>query len=535
MRPAGSKFKNLSDLEIDPLYTAESARRSGKKGSDRTEPGLPGKFPYTRGIHPTMYRGRLWTMRQFSGFGTAEDTNKRYHYLLGQGTTGLSVAFDMPTLMGYDSDHPRSRGEVGRCGVAIDSLGDMKTLFRGIPLDRASTSMTINGPAVVLLAMYAVVGDEQGVSRKKLRGTLQNDILKEYIAQKEWICPPRPSLKLINDTIRFCAEEIPQFHPISISGYHIREAGSTAVQELAFTLYDGLTYVKSAIEAGLRIDDFAPRLSFFFNAHNDFFEEIAKFRAARRLWAREMKRRFHPKNSASLTLRFHAQTAGCSLTAQQPYNNVVRVALQALSAVLGGAQSLHTNSLDETLALPSEEAVTLALRTQQIIAHESGVVNTVDPLGGSYYLETLTNRMEEGAEKYFKRLDAMGGMVAAIEQGYPQREIHRAAAQYQREVDAGERIIVGVNRFTDAHEIPIPILKIPQATEDRQVQRLKRRKAHRSKRRLSAALSHLTEAASKDDYLMPFVIEAVRAEATVGEICDVFRNVYGEYKEGNEF
>jgi methylmalonyl-CoA mutase N-terminal domain/subunit len=535
MRPGGLKFKNLSNLEIDPLYTAGSVRRSRKDRSGPTDPGLPGKFPYTRGIHPTMYRRRLWTMRQFSGFGTAEDTNQRYHYLLGQGTTGLSVAFDMPTLMGYDSDHPRSKGEVGRCGVAIDSLEDMKTLFRGIPLDRASTSMTINGPAVVLLAMYAVVGDGQGVSRKKLRGTLQNDILKEYIAQKEWICPPTPSLKLINDTIRFCAEELPQFHPISISGYHIREAGSTAVQELAFTLYDGLTYVESAIAAGLGIDDFAPRLSFFFNSHNDFFEEIAKFRAARRLWAREMKRRFHPKNPASLTLRFHAQTAGCSLTAQQPYNNVVRVALQALAAVLGGSQSLHTNSLDETLALPSEEAVTLALRTQQIIAHESGVANTADPLGGSYYVETLTNRMEAEAVKYFNRLDAMGGMVAAIEQGYPQREIHRAAAQYQREVDAGERIIVGVNRFTDAHEIPIPILKITQATEERQVRRLKHRKSRRSQRRLASALSRLTEAARKDDYLMPFVIKAVLAEATVGEICDVFRKVYGEYREGNEF
>jgi methylmalonyl-CoA mutase N-terminal domain/subunit len=474
-------------------------------------------------------------MRQFSGFGTADHTNKRYHYLLGQGTTGLSVAFDMPTLMGYDSDHPKAMGEVGRCGVAVDSLEDMRALFKGIPLDRVSTSMTINGPAIVLLAMYTVVADEQDVPRKKIRGTLQNDILKEYIAQKEWICPPSPSLKLINDTIRFCIEEIPQFYPISISGYHIREAGSTTVQELAFTLYDGLTYVQSAIEAGLNVDDFAPRLSFFFNAHNDFFEEVAKFRAARRLWAREMRRRFHPKKSASLALRFHAQTAGCSLTAQQPYNNVVRVALQALSAVLGGAQSLHTNSLDETLALPTEEAVTLALRTQQIIAHESGVKNTVDPLGGSYYIETLTNRMEEETIKYFKRLDAMGGMVAAIEQGFPQREIHHAAAAYQQEVDASERIIVGVNRFAEGHEVPIPTLKITQATEDRQVHRLKRRKARRSRRRLSAALSRLTRAAKLDDYLMPSVIEAVRAEATVGEVCDVFRSVYGEYREGNEF
>lgn len=535
MKSGGAKFKNLSNLEIEPVYTAESVRRSRKKRGTGIDPGLPGQFPYTRGIYPTMYRERLWTMRQFSGFGTAEDTNKRYHYLLGQGTTGLSVAFDMPTLMGYDSDHPKSRGEVGRCGVAVDSLEDMMTLFQEIPLDRVSTSMTINGPAIVLLAMYAVVGDEQGVPRKKLRGTLQNDILKEYIAQKEWICPPTPSLKLINDTIRFCAESIPLFHPVSISGYHIREAGSTAIQELAFTLYDGLTYVASATVSGLKVDHFAPRLSFFFNAHNDFFEEVAKYRAARRLWAREMKRRFHPKNPASLMLRFHAQTAGCSLTAQQPHNNVVRVALQALAAVLGGAQSLHTNSLDETLALPSEEAVTLALRTQQVIAYESGVGNTADPLGGSYYVETLTNRMEEEAENYFKRLDALGGMVAAIEKGYPQREIHRAAAQYQSEIDTRERFIVGVNRFTETREAPVPILKISQATEDRQVRRLKRRKARRSQRRLSAALSALTGAAKTADYLMPYVIEAVRAEATVGEICDVFRNVYGEYREGIHF
>ncbi len=535
MIPHKRSNKNLSGLVIDPLYTPEAVKKSRAGWKARKDLGDPGRFPYTRGIYPTMYRGRLWTMRQFSGFGTAEDTNKRYHYLLDQGTTGLSVAFDMPTLMGYDSDHPKAKGEVGRCGVAIDSLEDMRALFDGIPLDRVSTSMTINGPAIVLLAMYTVVADAQGVPRKKIRGTLQNDILKEYIAQKEWICPPQPSLKLINDTIRFCIEDIPQFYPISISGYHIREAGSTAVQELAFTLYDGLTYVQSGIEAGLKLDDFAPRLSFFFNAHNDFFEEIAKFRAARRLWARELKRRFHPKNPASLALRFHAQTAGCSLTAQQPYNNVVRVALQALSAVLGGTQSLHTNSLDETLALPTEEAVTLALRTQQIIAYESGVANTADPLGGSYYIETLTNRMEAEAIKYFKRLDAMGGMVAAIEQGFPQREIHHAAAAYQQEVDAGERIVVGVNRFTEEKVVPIPTLKITQATEDRQRQRIKQRKAHRSKNRLSAAMNRLTGAAKADDYLMPFVIEAVRAEATVGEICDVFRTAYGEYREGPEF
>jgi len=482
-----------------------------------------------------MYREQLWTMRQFSGFGSADDTNRRYHYLLGQGTTGLSVAFDMPTLMGYDSDDPKAMGEVGRCGVAIDSQEDMRALFHDIPLDRVSTSMTINGPAIVLLAMYTVVADEQGVPRKKIRGTLQNDILKEYIAQKEWICPPRPALKLVNDTIRFCVEEMPQFYPISISGYHIREAGSTAVQELAFTLYDGLTYVESAMAQGLKVDDFGPRLSFFFNAHNDFFEEIAKFRAARRLWAREVRRRFHPRNVASLALRFHAQTAGCSLTAQQPYNNVVRVALQALSAVLGGTQSLHTNSLDETLALPTEEAVTLALRTQQIIAHESGVINTVDPLGGSYYIESMTNRMEEEAVRYFDRLDAMGGMVSAIERGFPQREIHRAAVEYQREVDAGERVIVGVNRYRTSGEKAVPLLKISQAMEDRQVQRLKRRKARRSRRRLTIALSRLADAAKRDRYVMPRVIEAVRAEATVGEICEIFRSVYGEHREAISF
>ena len=382
-------FKNLSGIEIRGLYGPEDIRDLDYQN----DLGLPGEFPFTRGVYPTMHRGRLWTMRQFAGFGTAQQTNRRYRYLLDHGNTGLSVAFDMPTLMGYDSDHPRSKGEVGKCGVAIDSLSDMETLFLGIPLDQVSVSMTINGPAIVLFAMYLAVAEQQGVAFQALRGTLQNDILKEYIAQKEWICPPAPSLKLINDTIRFCVESAPRYHPISISGYHIREAGSTAVQELAFTLYDGLTYVASAIESGLNVDDFAPRLSFFFNAHNDFFEEIAKYRAARRLWAREMKRRFGPKNPPSLALRFHAQTAGCALTAQQPYNNVVRVTLQALAAVLGGAQSLHTNSLDETLALPTEQAVKIALRTQQIIAHESSVADTVDPLAGSYYVESLTNQI----------------------------------------------------------------------------------------------------------------------------------------------
>ena len=462
-------FKNLSDTEIQELYTPDDI----KELDYERDLGFPGKFPFTRGVYPTMYRGRLWTMRQFAGFATAEETNRRYRYLLAQGNTGLSVAFDMPTLMGYDSDHPRAKGEVGRCGVAIDSVADMAMLFRGIPLDQVSVSMTINGPAIVLFAMYLVVAERQGVNFKKLRGTLQNDILKEYIAQKEWICPPAPSLKLVNDTIRFCVESAPTYHPVSISGYHIREAGSSAVQELAFTLYDGLTYVKSALDYGLSVDDFAPRLSFFFNAHNDFFEEIAKYRAARRLWAREIKKRFNPREPASLALRFHAQTAGCALTAQQPYNNVVRVTLQALAAVLGGAQSLHTNSLDETLALPTEAAVKIALRTQQIIAHESGVTHTVDPLGGAYYLESLTNQLEVEAKSYFARIDEIGGMVRAIEAGYPQAEIQRAALAYQKEIDAGERINVGVNAFSEAEQEPVNILRIKPAVEQRQIRLLR--------------------------------------------------------------
>jgi methylmalonyl-CoA mutase N-terminal domain/subunit len=478
-----------------------------------------------------MYRGRLWTMRQFAGFGTAEQSNVRYHYLLKQGNAGLSVAFDMPTLMGYDSDDQKSRGEVGRCGVAIDSLADMETLFSGIPLDRVSVSMTINGPAIVLFAMYLAAAERQGVKFDNLRGTLQNDILKEYIAQKEWISPPAPSLQMINDIIRFSVESAPLYHPVSISGYHIREAGSTAVQELAFTLYDGLTYVGSAAEAGLKVDDFAPRLSFFFNAHNDFFEEIAKYRAARRLWAREMKRRFEPANPASLALRFHTQTAGCSLTAQQPYNNIVRVTLQALAALLGGTQSLHTNSLDETLALPTEEAVKIALRTQQILAYESGVVNTADPLGGSYYIEALTDRMEAEARVYFDKLDEMGGMVAAIERGFPQGEIHRAALAHQRAVDRGERIIVGVNAFTEPEKRRVPILKIKSNVEKQQVTWLRQRKKARNNKSVTEALKELATIARQKGNLMPAVLNAVRAEATVGEICDVFRKVYGAYRE----
>jgi len=519
--------KNLSGIEIQRCYGPGDVADF----DPARDLGMAGEFPFTRGIYPTMYRGRLWSMRQFAGFGSAEESNRRYHYLLEQGNTGLSVAFDMPTLMGHDSDDARSRGEVGRCGVAVDSVTDMEVLFRGIPLDEVSVSMTINGPAIVLFAMYLVVGERQGVKLRDLQGTLQNDILKEYIAQKEWICPPAPSLKIINDIIRFCIDSAPRYHPVSISGYHIREAGATAVQELAFTIYDGLTYVKSALDAGLKIDDFAPRLSFFFNAHNDFFEEIAKYRAARRLWAKQMKQRFHPANSDSLALRFHSQTAGCALTAQQPYNNVARVTLQALAAVLGGTQSLHTNSLDETLALPSEEAVKIALRTQQIIAHESGVTHSVDPLGGSYYVEWLTNKMESEALAYFDRLDAMGGMVAAIERGFPQGEIHRAAVSYQKEIDTRQRIIVGVNDFVEPEKRRVSTLKVTDQVEKKQVAKLRQRKKSRNAKQVASALSRLAGTAEANGDLMPAVLEATRAEATVGEICEVFRRVYGGYRE----
>ncbi len=524
---SGSKnsFTNLSGTEIDLLYSEPSKRLLGK----------PGKYPYTRGVYPSMYRGQLWTMRQFSGFGSAKDTNTRFHYLLKNGQTGLSVAFDMPTLMGYDSDDPKSLGEVGKCGVAIDSVEDMAGLFDKIPLDQVSTSMTINGPAIVLFAMYLSVAERQGIQFKALRGTLQNDILKEYIAQKEWIVPPAPSLSLINDTVRFCVEEAPLFHPISISGYHIREAGSTAIQELAFTLYDGLTYVENAIQSGLNVDDFAPRLSFFFNAHNDFFEEIAKYRAARRIWATEMKKRFHPKNPKSLLMRFHTQTAGCSLTAQQPYNNITRVTLQALAAVLGGTQSLHTNSMDETLALPSEDAVSIALRTQQVIAHESGVTNTVDPLGGSYYVESMTDLMEAGVKKYFKRLDTMGGMVSAIEKSFPQSEIHRAAVCYQQEIDRKERIIVGVNDYIEKEDKALETLKVSESVERSQIRRLKKFKKNRDAKKLKRALARLSKGAKAQAYLMPLVLEAVRANATVGEITAIFKNVFGTYQEKTVF
>jgi methylmalonyl-CoA mutase N-terminal domain/subunit len=491
---------------------------------------FPGEYPYIRGIHPTMYRGRLWTMRQFSGFGSAEDTNRRYKYLLRHGQTGLSVAFHLPTLMGVDSDHPLAKGEVGKCGVAIDSLADMEILFDGIPLDKITTSMTINAPAAVLWAMYIAVAEKQGVSRQVISGTIQNDILKEYIAQKTYVFPPRPSMKLIIDTFEYGAREVPRWNTISISGYHIREAGSTAVQELAFTLRDGIEYVDWALERGLKIDEFAPRLSYFFNSHNDFFEEIAKFRAARRIWAETMKNRFGARSPRSWWLRFHTQTSGVSLMAQQPYNNVVRVALQALAAVLGGTQSLHTNSLDETYALPSEEAVTIALRTQQIIAHESGVSNTMDPLGGSYFVEALTRDMRKEAEAYIRKIDDMGGMVRAIELGFPQKEIADSAYWYQRAVDAKEKIIVGVNAFEMEHE-PIPILEIDENVARRQIARLRRVRKTRHSGRAREALAELKKAARDDENLMPFLLKCVKTYATLGEIMESLKDVYGEYEE----
>jgi methylmalonyl-CoA mutase N-terminal domain/subunit len=527
MNERKSRFTSLSGLDIERIYSPDHL----KGWSAERDLGEPGAFPYTRGVHPTMYRSRLWTMRQFAGFGSADDTNQRFKYLLKQGQTGLSVAFDLPTLMGLDSDDPRARGEVGYCGVAISSLADMERLFDGIPLDQVTTSMTINGPATVIFAMYLAVAEKRGIPFDRLGGTIQNDILKEYIAQKEWLFPPEPHIALIVDTITYCANHLPKWHPISISGYHIREAGSTAVQELAFTLYDGLTYVEAAVKSGLDVDAFAPQLSFFFNVHNDFFEEIAKFRAARRLWAREMERRYHPKNPRSLQLRSHAQTAGCSLTAQQPMNNVVRTTLQALAAVLGGTQSLHTNSMDETLALPTEEAVKLALRTQQVIAAESETVNTVDPLGGSYFVETLTNRLEEGAQEYFRRLDEMGGMVRAIEQGFPQREILDASQRYQREMEQKERGIVGVTEHVEQENRSIPILKIGPEVEQEQVGRLSDLRKSRDPFKMAGALEELQEMAACHQNLMPPLIEAVKAKATLGEICAALKEVFGTYRE----
>jgi len=493
--------------------------------------GRPGEYPFTRGIHPTMYRGRLWTMRQFAGFGAAEDANRRFHYLLSQGQTGLSVAFDMPTLMGYDSDHPRAFGEVGREGVAVDSLADMEILFKDIPLDHVTTSMTINAPANVLLALYVAVAERQGIRRDQLGGTTQTDMLKEFIAQKEWIVPPRPSMRLIQDMLVFGARELPRWNVISISGYHIREAGSTAVQELAFTLADGIAYVEAGLAAGLDVDAFAPRLSFFFDVHNDFFEEIAKLRAARRMWARIMRERFGARNPRSWWLRTHAQTAGVSLTAQQPLNNIARVALQALAAVLGGTQSLHTNSMDETYALPTEEAVTVALRTQQILAWESDVVSSADPFGGSYFVEALTNQVEEAAWASIKRIDELGGMVAAVEAGYPQREIADASFRFQQQVERGERVIVGVNDFVMAEETHIPTLHIDPEVEWRQIERTRRLRGERDGAVVARRLEALRRAAEGSDNTMEHVLECVRAYATLGEICGVLKKVYGEYRE----
>jgi methylmalonyl-CoA mutase N-terminal domain/subunit len=521
-----TKFTTISGYPIRRLYTLADL-----PGWDANRDlGFPGEPPYTRGIHSTMHRGRLWTMRQFAGFGTAEDTNQRFRYLLAQGQTGLSTAFDLPTLMGYDSDHPLSEGEVGKCGVAISSLADMEVLFDKIPLANVTTSMTINSPAAVIWAMYLAVAEKQGADWKRLSGTLQNDILKEYIAQKEYIYPPEPSMRLVIDTFEFGVKNTPKFNPISISGYHIREAGSTAIQELAFTLRDGMEYVEFGMRRGLDVDQFVPQLSFFFNAHNDFFEEIAKYRAARRIWHKAMVERYGAKNPRTWALRFHTQTAGCSLTAQQPYNNVVRTAIQALAAVLGGTQSLHTNSLDEAWALPTEFAATIALRTQQIIAHETGVTNTVDPLGGSYFVETLTNEVERGAWDYIEKIDAMGGMVAAIERSYPQREIAEASYKYQVAVDKKEKIIVGVNDYVAA-EKPLDILQIDESVARRQAKRLSKLRADRSQAEVDRRLRALRKAAEGQDNLMPFLFDAVKAYATVGEVCDALREVFGTYEE----
>ena len=525
------RFSTVSDLEINRLYTPEDVSEFDFQG----DIGFPGEYPFTRGVQPSMYRGKTWTMRMFSGFGSAEDTNERYHYLLSQGQTGLSVAFHMPTLMGYDSDSPMAAGEVGRCGVAVDTLKDMEILFDGIPLDRVTTSMTINPPAAILFAMYIAVAEKQGVNKSRIGGTIQNDMLKEFIAQKTFMCPPRPSVRVIVDIMEYCAKEVPRWNTISISGYHIREAGSTAVQELAFTLADGIGYVQAAVERGLDVDSFAPRLSFFFNAHIDFFEEIAKYRAARRIWARVMKERFKAKNPRSWLMRFHTQTAGCSLTAKQPYNNVVRTAFEALAAVLGGTQSLHTNSLDEVLALPSEESVTIALRTQQIIAEETGVTNTIDPLGGSYFIESLTNKMEEEAMAYINKIDDMGGIIAAIERGYPQNEIANASYHYQRQVDKGEKTIVGVNRYSQEENIPIETLKIPHEIEKRQIERIREVKQNRDSAKVEACLDKIRGACEGSENVMPYILDAVREYATLQEICDVFRDVFGVYRDPGMF
>ncbi len=528
-----ARFSTWSDLEVPDVLTPADVKLDYMR-----DLGLPGEYPFTRGVQPTMYRSRLWTMRMFAGFGTPEQTNERFKYLLAQGQTGLSTAFDFPTLMGYDSDSPRSLGEVGMCGVAVDTLRDMEVLFKDIPLDEVTTSMTINGPAIVLLAFYIALADVRGIPRTKIGGTVQNDCLKEFIAQHAWLVPPRPAMRIVTDMIEFCSKEVPRWNTVSISGYHIREAGATAAQELAFTIADGIGYVESCLERGLDVDDFAPRLSFFWDVHNDFFEEIAKFRAGRRLWARLMKERFGAKKAESMKLRTHAQTAGVSLTAQQPYNNVVRVALQALAGVLGGTQSLHTNSLDETYALPTEEAVTIALRTQQIIAEESGVANTIDPLAGSYFVEELTNRLEQEAVAYIRRIDEMGGIVSAIEKGYPQREIAASAYRFQRQLEAGERIMVGVNKYDsgdDSGAANIPLLKIDEEVQKRQVANLHAVKEKRDGDRVKAGLEGVRQAAKSGSNLMPPIIDAAKAYCTQQEICDVLREVFGTYTDPAEF
>jgi methylmalonyl-CoA mutase N-terminal domain/subunit len=517
-------FTTLSGEPIEPLYTERDL-------PSQDEIGLPGQFPYTRGVYPSMYRGRLWTMRQFAGYGTPEETNRRFRYLLEHGQTGLSTAFDMPSLMGHDSDHPRSEGEVGREGVAVDTVVDMETLFAEIPLDEVTVSMTINAPAAIILAFYVVAAERQGVGPERLGGTIQTDILKEYIAQKEWCFPVDPAMRLVTDMIEWCTRHMPRWHPISISGYHIREAGATAAQELAFTLKDGLTYVEQAVARGLDVDDFAPRLSFFFNAHIDFFEEIAKYRAARRIWAHELRETFGARNERSLLMRFHTQTAGVSLTAQQPLNNIVRTAIEALAGVLGGTQSLHTNSYDEALALPTEEAVRIALRTQQIIAHETGVANTIDPLGGSYFVEALTDRLQQHCYEYFRTIDELGGMVEAVKQGYPQREIADAAFSLQTEIDSGRRVLVGVNRFTEGQDGELQILRIDPALERKQIERVRAVKADRDQESVQRALRALTDAARGSSNLMPLLLDAARAHASEGEIVQALQEVWGDYRE----
>ena len=523
----GELFSTISGIENEPLYGPENVEIDYER-----DLGWPGVYPFTRGVYPSMYRGRLWTMRQFAGFGTAEETNTRFRYLLEHGQTGLSTAFDMPTLMGYDSDHPRSLGEVGREGVAIDSLADMETLFDGIPLGEVSTSMTINGPAAMLLAFYACVGEEQRVALDRLRGTVQTDILKEYIAQKEWIFPPEPSMRLVVDMVEWSAQHMPLMHPVSISGYHIREAGSNAAQELAFTLSNGFALVEACLERGLDVDSFAPRLSFFFNAHLDFFEEIAKYRAARRIWARQMREKYGAQDPRSWLMRFHTQTAGVSLTAQQPEVNLIRTAIEALAAVLGGTQSLHTNSFDEALALPTEHAVRLALRTQQVIAHETGVVNSIDPLGGSYYLEQLTNELERQAYDYFERIEELGGVIPAIEQNFQQREIAEASFRYQSEVERGERVVVGVNRYEMEDEQPLEILRIDPALEQKQVERVQAVRQRRDSAAAEAAIARLKDdAAHEDRNLMEPIMDASRAYVTMGEMCDALREVWGTWRE----